>query len=311
MSSNKKIIEEEVGGGILLNKNGQMLITKRRNNQFISGYWELPGGKIEVGENKQDSLKRELFEELGVTVKKSNLKHKMFHQYPDKVVKLWIYNVDKYSGEPLGQEGQDTSRCSLDQLNNYRLLPTMREIVHKISLPEHYWITPDDHHSESVIEKCHEHIIAGTMIIQLRSKESLDESYIDNIYRLCQDNQASLILNTPNKTYQELCDGWHLTSNELLSLKERPCDNNKLLGVSTHNAFEAEHAEKISADYISLSPINATPSHPHISPLGWQAASDIISKCHLPVYLLVGMRKEELDKALNIGAQGIAGISQI
>jgi len=246
-----------------------------------------------------------------VTVKKSKLKHTMCHKYPNKIVKLWIYNVDKYFGEPTGKEGQDTSWCSLDQLNNYKLLPTMRKILHKISLPNHYWITPDGHHSESVIENCHKHIIAGTKIIQLRSKTSLDQSYINKIYRLCQDNQISLILNTPNKTYQELCDGWHLTSDEMLSLKERPCGNNKLLGVSTHNAHEAEHAENIYADYISLSPINSTPSHTHISPLGWQAASDIISKNNLPVYLLGGMSKEMLDKALNIGAQGIAGIGQI
>ena len=310
MSFNKKIIEEVVVG-ILLNKNGEILIAKRRNNQFMPGYWELPGGKIEVGENKKSSLKRELFEELGVNVKKSSLKHTMSHKYPDKFVKLWIYNVDKHSGEPSGQEEQDISWCSLDQLNNYKLLPTMREIIHKISLPKHYWITPDDHHCETVIENCREHIIAGTRIIQLRSKTSLDQSYINKIYRLCQDNQISLILNTPNKTYQELCDGWHLTSDEMLSLKERPCGNNKLLGVSTHNAIEAGHAENISADYISLSPINSTPSHGYISPLGWQVAADIISKSNLPVYLLGGMSKEMLNKALNIGAQGIAGIGQI
>ena len=310
MSFNKKIVEEVVVG-ILLNKNGEILIAKRRNNQFMPGYWELPGGKIEVGENKKSSLKRELFEELGVTVKKCSLKHTMCHKYPDKIVKLWIYNVDKYSGEPSGQEGQDTSWCSIDQLKKYKLLPTMREIIHKISLPKHYWITPDEHHSESVIENCREHILTGTQIIQLRSKSSLDQSYINKIYRLCHDNQISLILNTPNKTYEELCDGWHLTSDEMLSLKERPCGNNKLLGVSTHNALEAEHAENISADYISLSPIHTTPSHKHISPLGWQAASDIICKSNLPVYLLGGMSKEMLDKALNIGAQGIAGISQI
>ena len=143
--------------------NGQILVAKRRNNQFMPGYWELPGGKIEIGENKKDSLKRELFEELGVTVKKSTLTHTMHHEYPDKIVKLWIYNVDKCSGEPSGQEGQETSWCSIGQLNNYKLLPTMREIVHKISLPKHYWITPDDHHSESVIDKCHKHLIAGTI----------------------------------------------------------------------------------------------------------------------------------------------------
>ena len=310
MTSNIKIIEEVVVG-ILFNKNGQILVAKRRNNQFMPGYWELPGGKIEVGENKKDSLKRELFEELGVTVNKSTLTHTMHHEYPDKIVKLWIYNVDKCSGEPSGQEGQETSWCSIGQLNNYKLLPTMREIVHKISLPKHYWITPDDHHSESVIDKCHEHLIAGTMIVQLRSKMSLDLAYINKVYKLCQHYQASLILNTPNKTYQELCDGWHLTSNELLSLNKRPCDKNKLLGASAHNILEAEHAEKISADYISLSPVNSTPSHPHFPTLGWQAASDIISKSNLPVYLLGGMSKEEIGKALSIGAQGVAGISQI
>ena len=85
MSFNKKILEEVVVG-ILLNKNGEILIAKRRNNQFMPGYWELPGGKIEVGENKKSSLKRELFEELGVTVNKSSLKHTMCHKYPDKVV---------------------------------------------------------------------------------------------------------------------------------------------------------------------------------------------------------------------------------
>ena len=166
----------------------------------MPGYWELPGGKIKVGENKKDSLKRELFEELGVTIRQCKLKHTMFHQYPDKFVKLWIYNVEKYSKEPSGKEGQDICWCSLDQLYKYELLPTMREIVHKISLPKHYWITPDDHDAESVIEKCNEHLMAGTKIIQLRSKVPLDHSYIDKVYRICQNYQTSLILNTPNKT---------------------------------------------------------------------------------------------------------------
>ena len=66
-----------------------------------------------------------------------------------------------------------------------------------------------------------------------------------------------------------------------------------------------------SADYISLSPVSSTPSHSHVPGLGWKAASDIIRKSNLPVYLLGGMSKEVLDKALSIGAQGVAGISRI
>ena len=56
MSSNKKIIEEEVVVGILLNKNGHILVAKRRNNQFMSGYWELPGGKLKLVKTKRTAL---------------------------------------------------------------------------------------------------------------------------------------------------------------------------------------------------------------------------------------------------------------
>ena len=102
-----------------------------------------------------------------------------------------------------------------------------------------------------------------------------------------------------------------MTSSELLSLKERPCDDNKLLGASTHNKLETTHAEKISADYISLSPVEATLSHPDAKTLGWDKSSNIIDQCNLPLFLLGGMNKELVGKALSIGAQGVAGIREI
>jgi 8-oxo-dGTP diphosphatase len=74
---------------------------------------------------------------------------------------------------------------------------------------------------------------------------------------------------------------------------------------------EAKYAEAISVDYISLAPIEETPSHPNAAPLGWVVAKDIVSKSNLPVYLLGGMGKDSLDRALNINAQGVAGISRI
>jgi 8-oxo-dGTP diphosphatase len=298
--------------GILYSKNNtQILITKRRKNQFMPNYWELPGGKIETGEDEEDALARELQEELGIKTLRISLKHVMTHHYKDKTVNLSIYNVESYKGNVTGTEGQDVRWCNLQNLSNYKLLPTMRIIINRIRLPEYYWITPDERDPELLLQKCQNHLITGAKIIQLRSKDLIEHSYIGKIHNLCQSYEARLILNVPNKTFKEPCDGWHLTSEELLKYSKRPCANNKLLGASAHNMKEAKYAETISVDYISLAPIEETPSHPNATPLGWEVAKDIVSKSNLPVYLLGGMSRDSLGRALKIRAQGIAGISQI
>jgi len=291
--------------------NTQILITKRRKNQFMPNYWELPGGKIETGEDEEDALARELQEELGIKTLRISLKHVMTHHYKDKTVNLSIYNVESYKDNVTGTEGQDVRWCNLQNLSNYKLLPTMRIIINRIRLPEYYWITPDERDPELLLQKCQNHLITGAKIIQLRSKDLIEHSYIGKIHNLCQSYEARLILNVPNKTFKEPCDGWHLTSEELLKYSKRPCANNKLLGASAHNMKEAKYAETISVDYISLAPIEETPSHPNATPLGWEVAKDIVSKSNLPVYLLGGMGRDSLGRALKIRAQGIAGISQI
>jgi 8-oxo-dGTP diphosphatase len=96
-----------------------------------------------------------------------------------------------------------------------------------------------------------------------------------------------------------------------MAIKERPFDENKLFGASVHCLNEAKHAEQISADYISLSPINETLSHPNTQSLGWNNASKIINQCKTPIFLLGGMNKDLMDRALSIGAQGVAGIRTI
>ncbi len=67
------------------------------------------------------------------------------------------------------------------------------------------------------------------------------------------------MLNIPHMVFDEPCDGWHLTSIELMATSTREFLDDKLVGASAHNLIEAKHAEKISVDYISLSPINETP----------------------------------------------------
>ena len=306
MQQKNNIIEVVVG--VIHNDSKEIFISRRKKNQFMSGYWELPGGKVENNEDLSSALKRELFEEIGIKIEKYNLIQTIQQEYPKRIINLSVYVIEKYSGTPVGKEGQDFSWSSIEKIEEYELLPTMLKIINRLSLPNSYWITPDNHYSNSVFEECNQRLSEGVKIIQLRSKSQLDKAYIDNFNKLCQLNQAKLVLNMPHIDFDEPCDGWHLTSIELMTTSTREFPDDKLFGASTHNLIEAKHAEKISVDYISLSPINETPSHPQTQILGWEKASEIIIQCKVPIYLLGGMDKDSMDKALSIGAQGIAGI---
>ena len=168
----------EVVVGIIHNSNNEVLIAKRQKNQFMAGYWELPGGKVEPGEDHLSAIKRELFEETGITVKDCKLVQKIQHIYPEKTINLSVYSVDDYLSEPLGSEGQQITWSSADKFKNFKLLPTMWRIIHKFSLPKFYWITPDNHQSDIVINECKKQLTNGVKFIQLRSKTHLDHTYI-------------------------------------------------------------------------------------------------------------------------------------
>lgn len=195
--------------------------------------------------------------------------------------------------------------------NNYKLLSTMKVFADSITLPDKYWITPyNNHHSQTWMNKFEQKLRQGIKLIQLRSKIPVDSAIIDKVRHKCRQYKATLLLNIPNKDFSKTDgDGWHLTTHEMFALNERPCANDKLLGASTHNLDEALKAQAIGTNFIVLSPIQTTQTHPDTDPLGWSNAVKVLNKINIPVYFLGGMGIKDLDKTLNLGAQGIAGVS--
>lgn len=96
----------EVAVGVLLRSDGALLLSTRPPGKAYAGYWEFPGGKIEAGETVEQALRRELIEELGVTIGPAEVWKVTEHDYPHALVRLHWCKVWEWSGEFEMREGQ-------------------------------------------------------------------------------------------------------------------------------------------------------------------------------------------------------------
>ena len=96
----------EVAVGILLRPDGAMLLSTRPPGKPYEGYWEFPGGKLEAGETVEQALRRELIEELGVTIGAASVWKVTEHDYPHALVRLHWCKVREWTGEFEMREGQ-------------------------------------------------------------------------------------------------------------------------------------------------------------------------------------------------------------
>ncbi|MBS0341775.1 MAG: NUDIX domain-containing protein [Proteobacteria bacterium] len=96
----------EVAVGILIRADGALLLSTRPEGKPYAGYWEFPGGKIEAGETVEEALRRELHEELGITIGAAQVWKITEHDYPHALVRLHWCKVHAWSGEFEMREGQ-------------------------------------------------------------------------------------------------------------------------------------------------------------------------------------------------------------
>ncbi|MCY1447251.1 Thiamine-phosphate synthase [compost metagenome] len=104
--------------------------------------------------------------------------------------------------------------------------------------------------------------------------------------------------------------GWHLTSEQLRKYAPsgRPFPRERLLAASCHSAEELALAAQMGVDFVTLSPVQPTESHPGEPALGWEAATSLIAGFNQPVFLLGGVALQDVERAWQVGAQGVAGI---
>ena len=107
----RKVVEVAVG--VLIRPDGQFLLTSRPAGKVYEGYWEFPGGKLESGESVEQALRRELQEEIGISIAAVHPWKVEMVDYPHALVRLHFCKVFEWAGELQMHEGQSFAWQSL------------------------------------------------------------------------------------------------------------------------------------------------------------------------------------------------------
>lgn len=120
-----------VSAAILINSNNKILLSERPPQKSLSGFWEFPGGKIEIEETPEEAVIRELKEELNIVVEERHLSPFSFASCTSKDFHLLmpVFYCYKWQGQIKSNENQKLAWVHLCDFDKYAILPADKKIV--------------------------------------------------------------------------------------------------------------------------------------------------------------------------------------
>lgn len=308
----------EVVAGVLRDGLGRVLLAQRPAGKHLAGSWEFPGGKREPGERDLSALERELAEELGIVVESARPWLALTHAYPELTVRLKLFEVDAWQGEPRGHEGQALRWVEPACMNELPMPAADRPIVRALDLDPRYAISPDPGTRgtfDTVLDWARRCLDHGIRLFQLRAP-SLDQAALRELAgafgRLIRAGNGRWLLNaSAGLAIETGADGVHLNARRLRQCRQRPLTDRLLVAASCHDEHELAIAGAIGVDFVTLSPVAATASHPGAETLGWDGFGRLCELAPVPVYALGGMTPDDLGRSRARGGFGVAGIRHI
>lgn len=303
----------EVAAAVLQRPDGSFLLAQRPPGKIWAGYWEFPGGKVESGETVRDALVRELREELGIEVEAAYPWLTRVFTYPHATVRLNFFRVTSWSGELHPHEGQQFSWQPRNEVSVEPVLPANAPILRALELPPLYAISnAAELGMDEFMMRLEAALQKGLRLVQLRekhlSRDALHELAL-RVVAMAHEYGAKVLLNGDVALAQEVgADGVQLTGGQLAELSERPPLD--WCAASCHNIGELRRAEVLGCDFVLLSPVLPTKSHPGAPHLGWESFSAIAAGSSIPVYALGGLTHADMETAWQHGAHGIALLRQ-
>ncbi len=325
-----------VAVGVIIHKD-KVLIAKRKKTATHGDLWEFPGGKIEQGETVISALNRELEEEIGINIIKASplilIPYTYTYTNNNKVL-LYINVVTEFKDErqltlaSTGKEGQKIKWVEISRLKSFHFPAANKGVIKALLLPNSYGITADfsSFKQQEISNLCLSIKNTRVSLLQLRSLKTTLEN-IRLFIEFAQKKQICIQLNS--RLYRQLLKqekkkltqllqetqtdsfaiGLHLSSSDLMTdlIDKNLCQG--FHSASCHHENDIKRANELSLDFIVLSPVKHTSSHPQEQPLGWNRFSQLAITAQMPVYALGGLNHSDIKDAIYYGGQGIAGIS--
>ena len=121
----------------LVDGDARVLLAQRPAGRAMAGLWEFPGGKVEAGERPEQTVIRELREELGISVTEACLAPLTFasHGYPDFHLLMPLYVCRRWEGAVTAKEGQELTWVRPNRLREYDMPPADAPLIsHLVAL---------------------------------------------------------------------------------------------------------------------------------------------------------------------------------
>jgi 8-oxo-dGTP diphosphatase len=309
----------DVAVGVVLRADGAVLIGQRVPGKPYAGWWEFPGGKLEAGESVAEALARELHEELGLDDVRSVPWVVRRHVYPHATVRLFFRRVLDWRGEPQSREGQALVWQRPEAIDVAPLLPAAIAPIGWLRLPSLHAISCAAEIGVQAFERallCRLEAARdgggriAPLLLQLREPE-LPPAEFERLFgrvRALRERFALRVLVSSRHpaSYAAAVDGIHLTGAHLAAADSRP--SARLVGASCHSADDLARADAIGCDLAVLGPVRPTTSHPGAAAIGWEGLARMLAFSPIPVYALGGLREDDLARARDAGAHGVAAM---
>lgn len=308
-----KVVDVAVG---VIMRGDQVLISWRHASQHQGNRYEFPGGKIDPHETAAQGLARELKEELGIDIKQVIQAQQLEFAYPEKTVRLHIFKVTAFEGEPTGQEGQPVRWVQRHELHNYQFPDANAPILRMVQLPDHYVICREQSVQEPLRDWMDFHVqaVPPSAWLYVRHAALTCEAYVSVVQQLAlqRPDLRLMVMAKHAMMFMEnsaTIQGVHFSRQDLMQLghmQDYPSVWFKF--AACHDEGSIQKANQLKLDAITLSPLHATRTHPHVAALGWENWQALALHSQVPVYALGGVQLSDLSLVQQHAGFGIAGI---
>jgi 8-oxo-dGTP diphosphatase len=300
----------DVIAAVIADARGRILLARRTEGRDLAGLWEFPGGKREPGETPEAALARELHEELGIVAEIGPAVIAVPHRYPHKRLRLDVRRVDAWKGTPKGLDGQALAWVPPHKLASYAMPAADRPVVAALLQPDRYLVTPDPQADGPSWLGTLERVLAVGDIRRLQLR-NVAPALVREAAAMCRAADVEMLVNGDIALARELRVGVHLKAAQLAALGQRPLPSALPVAASCHDAADLAHAERLRCDFAVLGPVQATPTHPGVTGIGWDAFAALREQTSIPLYAIGGLTPADLATARAHGAQGIAAIRSL